>query len=89
MRDLKRVKEYIDLGYEPDKAIEMVDAEMENEPTPEPINNPQPDMSGYISKEEAEKQIKEAVEEERRKQLEVEPLKEENNNIDTLMSRFF
>lgn len=37
MRDLKRVKEYIDLGWDKEKAIEMVDEEMENEPTIQPV----------------------------------------------------
>lgn len=39
MRDLKRVKEYIELGYEKEKAIEMVDEEMEKEPKVDPLVN--------------------------------------------------
>lgn len=39
MRDLKRVKEYIELGYEKEKAIEMVDEEMEKEPKVDPPVN--------------------------------------------------
>lgn len=38
-RDLKRVKEYIELGYEKEEAVKMVDEEMEKEPKVDPAVN--------------------------------------------------
>ena len=89
MRDLKRVKEYVDLGVELDKAIEMVDAEMENETQQDPIVKPEVDLSGYVKKEDVDQQIKGAIEEERRKSAEVDPPEEDDTTIESLMGKFF
>jgi hypothetical protein len=48
-RDLKRVKEYMELGYEKEDAIKMVDEEMEKEPKVEPVVNDDKKDDGSIT----------------------------------------
>lgn len=49
MRDLKRVKEYIELGYEKEEAIKMVDEEIENEPVVQTVIEDKKDKEGIIT----------------------------------------
>ena len=89
MIDLNRVQEYINLGWDKDEALKMVKEETSEQP-PEPINDPKPDLSGYVSKEEMEQEIKKAIEEERRKATNVDPVPDdEPKDIKDIMAKFF
>jgi hypothetical protein len=63
-RDLKRVKEYIELGFDKEVAVKMVDEEGATEPVQEPTPEPTKDDSKALSKEDVIK----IVEEERQKE---------------------
>lgn len=89
MIDLNRVQEYINLGWDKDEALKMVKEETTEQP-PEPISDPKPDLSGYVSKEDMEKEIKKAIEEERRKATDVDPVPDdETKDIKDIMAKFF
>ena len=78
MRDLKRVKEYIELGYEKEKAIEMVDEEMEKEPKQEPVKEEPNKEEGTITltPEELAKIIQEQIQKNNVSQQGAEPSEE-------------
>lgn len=63
-RDLKRVKEYIELGFDKEKAIEMVDEEGATEPTPDPTPEPNKEDNKSLTRED----IIKIYEEERQKE---------------------
>lgn len=62
--DLDRVKQYIELGFDKDDALKMVDKEMKKEKAEKPViedDTPEVDLSGYVTKEDAEKMVSDAV----------------------------
>ena len=89
MRDLNRVQAYINLGYEKEEAMKLVDEEAQKEAdSKQPTNDPV-DMNEYIPKKEVDEMIKKAVEESKLESKEVEKPKEEKVTIPDLMSKFF
>ena len=89
MRDLKRMEEYIKLGYDKEEAMKLVDEESQKESESKQTTNEQIDMSEYIPKKEVDEMIKKAVEESKLESKEVEKPKEEKVTIPDLMSKFF
>ena len=95
MLDLDRVKSYIELGFEKEDAIKMVDKEMKKEKAEKPpideVEPPDVDLSGYVKKEDVDKQIEDAVskalEKKALEQAEVDPPKKKN--IGELINKFF
>lgn len=89
MRDLKRMEEYIKLGYDKEEAMKLVDEESQKEVDSKQSNNDTVDMSEYVPKKEVDEMIKKAVEESKLESKEVEKPKEEKVTIPDLMSKFF
>lgn len=95
MLDLDRVKSYIELGFEKEDAIKMVDKEMKKEkaekPPIEEDDTPDVDLSGYVKKEDVDKQIEDAVskalEKKALEKAEVDP--PEKKDIGELINKFF
>lgn len=62
--DLDRVKQYIELGFDKEDALKMVDKEMKKEKSEKPVleeDPPEVDLTGYVTKEDAEKMVSDAV----------------------------
>ena len=62
--DLDRVKQYIELGFDKEDALKMVDKETKKEKAEKPPIEDEPtdiDLSGYVTKEDAEKMVSDAV----------------------------
>lgn len=89
MRDLKRMEEYIKLGYDKEEAMKLVDEESQKEADSKQATNDNVDMSEYVPKKEVDEMIKKAVEESKLESKEVEKLEEEKVTIPDLMSKFF
>lgn len=95
MLDLDRVKSYIELGFEKEDAIKMVDKEMKKEkaekPPIEEDDTQDVDLSGYVKKEDVDKQIEDAVskalEKKALEKAEVDP--PEKKDIGELINKFF
>lgn len=95
MLDLDRVKSYIELGFEKEDAIKMVDKEMKKEkaekPPIEEDDTQNVDLSGYVKKEDVDKQIEDAVskalEKKALEKAEVDP--PEKKDIGELINKFF
>lgn len=90
MRDLNRVQAYINLGYNKEEAMKLVDEEeaQKEADSKQPTNDPV-DMTEYIPKKDVAEMIKKAVEESKLESKEVEKPKEEKVTIPDLMSKFF
>ena len=89
MRDLNRVQAYINLGYEKEEAMKLVDEEAQKESESKQATNDTVDMTEYVPKKDVEEMIKKAVEESKLESKEVEKLEEEKVTIPDLMSKFF
>lgn len=95
MLDLDRVKSYIELGFEKEDALKMVDKEMKKEkaekPPIEEDDTQDVDLSGYVKKEDVDKQIEDAVskalEKKALEKAEVDP--PEKKDIGELINKFF
>ena len=95
MLDLDRVKSYIELGFEKEDAIKMVDKEMKKEkaekPPIEEDDTQDVDLSGYVKKEDVDKQIEDevskALEKKALEKAEVDP--PEKKDIGELINKFF
>lgn len=89
MRDLNRVQAYINLGYEKEEAMKLVDEEAQKEVETKQPTKEEVDMSGYIPKKDVDDMIKKAIEESKLEEKEVENPNEQKATIPDLMSRFF
>lgn len=89
MRDLNRVQAYINLGYEKEEAMKLVDEEAQKESESKQTTNDPIDMTEYVPKKDVDEMIKKAVEESKLESKEVEKPKEEKATIPDLMSKFF
>lgn len=89
MRDLNRVQAYINLGYEKEEAMKLVDEEAQKEVDSKQSNNDPVDMSEYIPKKDVDEMIKKAIEESKLEEKEVENPNEQKATIPDLMSKFF
>lgn len=89
MRDLNRVQAYINLGYEKEEAMKLVDEESQKESESKQPTNEQIDMTEYVPKKDVDEMIKKAIEESKLESKEVEKPNEEKVTIPDLMSKFF
>lgn len=89
MRDLNRVKSYIELGYEKEEAMKLVDEEAQKEADLKQPTKDEIDMSEYIPKKDVDEMIKKAIEESKLEEKEVENPNDKKATIPDLMSKFF
>lgn len=95
--DLDRVKSYIELGFEKEDAIKRVTKEMKEDASNVDIDTvdtpsaPEIDLTGYVKKEDVDKQIEDAVskalEKKALEKAEVDP--PEKKDIGELINKFF
>lgn len=71
-RDLKRVKEYIELGFDKEDAIKMVDEEGATEPVQEPTTEPNKEDNKSLTREDIVKIYEEERQKENLKNTEVD-----------------